>query len=443
MLRPTDEAARQVEKLLRINEALIQRLERMEDLRGSSYSLTRTAAMLEREIVARNADLERALAELSASNAELAAARETADNANRAKSRFLRAASHDLLQPLSAGRLFTGQLADIATDAVQADLVSRVIAAFESAEELIRALLDIGRLDSQAFEANPAPVAISRLFQRLAIDMLPLAAARGIDLRFVASSQAVVSDPVLLRQIAQNLITNALKYSTGAKVVVGLKRDGDGAWLAVQDAGPGIDVADQERIFNEFERLSRTDATGSGLGLSIVRRACQLLGHPVTLTSAVGRGSRFRVRLPLMREICLMPEPAAAPVPAGELVGRRVLVVENDPAMREAFAMLLRGWGMEVSPVAGVAEARAAAAARPAPELMLTDFRLDDSATGVQAIEAVRRDLGRTVPALIVSAEGTAAIRPLADPLGAPVLQKPVAVGEMRRALLRLLAEAS
>ena len=179
MLRPTDDAARRIEKLTRINEALIQRLDRLDDIRGSSYALTRTAAMLEREVVARNADLERALAELSASNAELAAARETADEANRAKSRFLRAASHDLLQPLSAGRLLIGQLGELATDAVQADLVERVTASFESAEELIRALLDIARLDSQAFEANPGPVAIGRLFQRLAIDLQPLAAGAG------------------------------------------------------------------------------------------------------------------------------------------------------------------------------------------------------------------------------------------------------------------------
>ena len=162
-------------------------------------------------------------------------------------------------------------------------------------------------------------MAISRLFQRLAIDLQPLAAARGIDLRFVMSSEAVLSDPVLLRQIAQNLIINALKYSTGPKVVVGLKHDGAEAWLTVQDAGPGIDPADQERIFNEFERLSRTDAPGSGLGLSIVRRACQQLGHAVALTSAVGRGSRFRVRLPLMRNVCLMPE--AAPAGAGPGAG--------------------------------------------------------------------------------------------------------------------------
>lgn len=446
MLRPDDDAARRIEKLMRINEALIQRLDRIDDSRTSSYALTRTTAMLEREIVARNADLERALAELSASNAELAAARETADEANRAKSRFLRAASHDLLQPLSAGRLLIGHLGELATDAVQADLVGRVTASFESAEELIRALLDIARLDSQAFEANPGPVAIGRLFQRLAIDLQPAAAARGIDLRFVMSSSAVLSDPVLLRQIAQNLIINALKYSTGPKVVVGLKHAGGEAWLTVQDAGPGIDPADQERIFNEFERLSRSDAPGSGLGLSIVRRACQQLGHMVALDSALGHGSRFRVRLPLLADVRAAPEalPEALPlrrfpVTTADFVGRRILVVENDPAMRAALGMLLGAWGMEVAEVAGVAEALTAVREGAVPDFVLTDYRLDEQETGIHAIAAIRDDLGEPVPAAIVSAEGGEAIRRLADPLGVPVLDKPVAEGELRRVLHALL----
>jgi signal transduction histidine kinase len=445
MLRTTDDLARQVEKLTRINEALIQRLERIDDMRGPTYSMTRAAALLEREIVARNADLERALAGLSASNAELASARATADEANRAKSRFLRAAGHDLLQPLSAGRLFLGQLGDLATDAVQTDLVARTNASLESAEELIRALLDIARLDSRGFETSPGPVAIGRLLQRLAIDMQPHAAARGIDLRFVMSSEAVLSDPVLLRQIAQNLISNALKYSTGPKVVVGLKHEGDEAWLTVQDQGPGMDPFDQERIFNEFERLSHTTAPGSGLGLSIVRRACERLGHEVELRSAPGRGSRFRVRLPLMRNVCLMPDPVAeAEVrgPAADLVGRLVLVIEDDAGMREAFGMLLRSWGMEVAAAAGVADARAALRGGPPPDLVLTDYRLDDATTGVQAIVAVRADLRRGVPALIVSAEGAEAIRELADPLGVPVLEKPVPERRLRKVMRELLARA-
>ena len=445
MLRPTDDEARRIEKLTRINEALIRRLDRLDDIRSSSYALTRTAAMLEREIVARNADLERALAELSASNAELAAARATADEANLAKSRFLRAASHDLLQPLSAGRLLIGQLGELVTDAVQADLVARVTASFESAEELLRALLDIARLDSQAFEANPGPVAIGRLFQRLAIDLQPLAAARGIDLRFVMSSSAVLSDPVLLRQIAQNLILNALKYSTGPKVVVGLKHAGGDAWLTVQDAGPGIDPADHARIFNEFERLSRSEAPGTGLGLSIVRRACQQLGHAVALDSALGHGSRFRVRLPLIAGFGPDPAGTVAPEPArvattADLAGRRILIVENDPAMRAALGILLRSWGMEVAEAAGVADALAAVREGTVPDFVLTDYRLDEAETGIDAIAAIRDDVGEPLAAAIVSAEGAEAIRRHADPLGVPVLEKPVAESALRRALHALLA---
>lgn len=443
MLRPTDEDARKIEKLTRINQALIQRMERMDELRGSSYALTRTAAMLEREIMARNADLERALAELSAINAELAAARETADEANRAKSRFLRAASHDLLQPLSAAKLFLSHLAEIAADPVQADLVGRITASFDSAEELIRALLDIARLDSRAFEANPGPVAVGRLFQRLAIDLQPLAAQRGIDLRFVMTAETVRSDPVLLRQIAQNLIINALKYSNGPKVLVGLRRDGDGAWLVVQDCGPGIDPADHARIFNEFERLSRADQPGSGLGLSIVARACEQLGHPVELRSAPGSGSCFRVRLPRQRQLPADPPPAPRTDRVADLAGRRILVVENDPGMRQAFGLLLRAWGMEVSDAGSVEAARRAVrrGSRP-PELVLTDYRLDDGETGLQTIAALRRDLGGAVPALIVSAESSESIRRIAGPLGVPVLEKPVAETELRRVLGRLLARA-
>jgi signal transduction histidine kinase len=446
MLRATDDDKRKIEKLTRINEALIQRMERMDEMRGSSYALTRTAAMLEREIMERNADLERALAELSAINSELAAARETADEANRAKSRFLRAASHDLLQPLSAAKLLLGHLAEIAAAPVQTDLVNRITATFDSAEELIRALLDIARLDIRGFEANPGPVAIGRLFQRLTIDLQPLAAARGMDLRFVMSSETVLSDPVLLRQIVQNLIINALKYSTGPKVLVGLRHDGDGAWLLVQDCGPGIAPGDQRRVFNEFERLSRSDVPGTGLGLSIVRRACQQLGHALELRSDLGVGSRFRVRLPLMRNVCLLPEGTEVAIArecAGAFAGRHVLIVENDPGMRLAFSMLLHGWGMEVSDAGSVEAARAAVRAgeRP-PDVVLTDYRLDAGETGIQTIEALRADLGTRLPALIVSAEDGAEIRLAAAPLGVPVLAKPVAEAHLRRALRELLLEA-
>ncbi|HET9070248.1 MAG TPA: ATP-binding protein, partial [Amaricoccus sp.] len=225
-----------------------------------------------------------------------------------------------------------------------------------------------------------------------------------------------------------------------------LKHDGGDAWLLVQDAGPGIDRVDQERIFNEFERLSREDQPGSGLGLSIVRRACELLEHEVALDSMLGRGSRFRVRLPLIRERGPLVHHGEGPERGGlpaDFTGRRVLIVENDPGMRQAFSMLLHGWGMEVSDAGGIAEARAVVREGVVPDLVLTDYRLDARETGVQTIEILRADLDEPVPALIVSAESSEAIRRLADPLGVPVLEKPVAESELRQALAALLAGAA
>lgn len=443
MLRDSDDLARRVEKLLKINVALMQRLERVEETRGPAYALTRTAAMLEREVVARNRDLEQALAELAAINTELASAREVADEANRAKTRFLRAASHDLLQPLSAAKLFLSHLSEMATEPLHKALVSHLTATIDSAEELIRALSNIAKLDSQSFQMNRSAVAMGRLFRRLIIDMQPLATSRGIDLRFVASGATVDSDPVFLRQIAQNLIANALKYTTGKKVLVGIRQAGDAVWLEVLDAGPGIHAKDQDRIFNEFERLSRSDEPGTGLGLSIVRRACQQLGHGLDLRSAYGKGSRFRVRLPRWTEV---PERRTegkgrrreSRESDAVFVGRKVLVVENDPGMRQAFAYLLGGWGMEPAVVGGIAAARKAVA-RQVPDIILSDYRLDRDETGIEAIDTLRRDLGRKIPAVLISVEADEAMRQEAQALRVEVLAKPVVETDLKSALRQAL----
>ncbi len=447
MLREDDGPERRVEKLQKITAALMQRLERIEEMRGPAYALTRTRAVLEREILARNRDLEEALADLAEINTELALAREVADEANRAKSRFLRAASHDLLQPLSAAKLFLSHLSDLSGNREQRDLVSHLTATIDSAEELIRALSNIAKLDSANFQMNRAPVAMGRLFRRLIIDMQPLANVRGIDLRFEASSATVESDPVYLRQIAQNLITNALKYTTGRKVLVGVRRAGpEAVWLEVLDRGPGIAARDQDRIFNEFERLSRNDQPGTGLGLSIVRRACQQLGHPLELRSEPGRGSRFRVHLPRAEASNMPGEPEQIArirrISESAFAGRKVLVVENDPSMRRAYSVLLGGWGMKVRALGGIELARNAAGA-DAPDLVLTDYRLDAGETGIAALLALREDMGRMPPALIISAESAGAIRAelVEAGLGAriEVLEKPVSEPDLRRSMLAAL----
>ena len=298
MLRDDDPPARQVEKLSRITDALIDRIDRLEERRGSGWTMFQAALALEQEVIARRRELERAMADLSQKNRELAEARTAADEANRSKTRFLRAASHDLLQPLSAARLYLAALSDTAMSEDQADLVARLSSAFESVETLMNAVLDISRLDGGQIALHRQPVALGDLFRRLDAEFTPLAQAGGLTLRFVPIAAMVDSDPVLLRRIAQNLISNAVKYTRQGGVVVSARRRQDRCWLTISDTGPGIPLRDQDRIFEEFQRLDHDGAPGMGLGLSIVRLACTRLGHPIAMWFRPGRGTRFRIGLP-------------------------------------------------------------------------------------------------------------------------------------------------
>lgn len=437
----TDEFESRLRKLEKINATLMDRLVRIGEARGPAWVQTRTAALLERELIGRNRDLEDALQRLARINAELEQANSIADEANRAKSRFLRAASHDLLQPLSAAKLFLSHLQATSADTSQSELVNTITATLDSAGELIDALSNIARLDSSKFETNHSPLAIGRLFRKLEIDTRPLAQARNIDLRFVPSGLTVQSDPVYLRQIAQNLITNALKYTTGRKVLVGLRRSGEDVWLEVHDQGPGIHPRDQERIFIEFERLSCTSQPGTGLGLSIVRRASDQLGHTLELLSRPGQGSRFRVRLPIWRgngqKTAGQERAAVENLP--DYSGFKALVVENDPNMRRAVEMLLGGWGFTTAGVAGGRDAEIRVREQQ-PDLVITDYRLENGETGIDVLRSLAPKWQGLPPAVIISAEDTASIRQEAGTLARRVLRKPFTDGALRDAIELILA---
>lgn len=451
------EAARALVKLRRINEALIRRIDQLEQTRSSAYALSQAAAMLEKEVMARNLELERTLAQLSAANQELAMAREAADEANRAKSRFLRAASHDLLQPMSAAKLFLSHLDEAATTPLQQDLIGRIADNFDSAEELIHTLLEIAQLDSRKLEINVGPVSLGRLFERLSTDLQAEAAARGLRLRFIPSSKTVLSDPAYLRRIATNLVSNALKYTDEGRVIVGARMasgkaaegagEADSVWLEVHDTGPGIAPEDRERVFNEFERLARADRPGTGLGLSIVKRACLQLGHALELHSAVGRGSLFRVRLPLAPAgVLSQPRPARSPAGSGEdeasFVGRVALVVENDPAMRHALALSLETLGFKVFSGAGAREAVADIRRLGLrPDVLLSDYRLDQGETGAQAVAEIRAAFRAELPALLMSGERLEEICAEAPGLKANFLAKPFSEADLRAQLRRLIGE--
>ncbi|RDW12553.1 ATP-binding response regulator [Paracoccus thiocyanatus] len=439
-LRDDDSPARRVEKLTRIADVLVERIDRLEESRGSAWSMFQAAVALEQEVQVRTRELEQALADLSERNRELAVARASAEEANRSKTRFLRAASHDLLQPLSAAKLFLSALKDTELDELQRELTGRLTGAFESVEELMHAVLDISRLDSQRIEFQRKPVDLGDLFRRLAVEYAPMAEAKGLRLSFAPTTVLVESDPTFLRRIAQNLVSNAIKYTDRGGVLVGVRQRGERAWLEIYDTGIGIAAADRARIFDEFQRIGREGgAPGMGLGLSIVRRACAKLGHSIAMDSEPGRGTVFRVNLPLAgaRDEPARPESACG---GPSLRGRVAVVVENDDAMRRALQLLLQdGLGMAVRVAGGIAEALAQMGDEP-PDVVIADYNLDNGDTGLQAIAALRAQAGRAVPAIVVSARRAPELGLACQKIGVPVLEKPVAPQDMQAMLQRMLA---
>ncbi|WP_372800949.1 ATP-binding response regulator [Paracoccus seriniphilus] len=439
MLREDDSAARKVEKLTRINQVLIDRIDRLEESRGSAWSMFQAAVALEQEVLTRTRQLEQAMADLSQRNRELAVARAAAEEANRSKTRFLRAASHDLLQPLSAARLFLSALTDTPMDPQQLELTDRLSGAFESVEQLMHAVLDISRLDSQRIEFNRQPVPLHDLFRKLAAEYAPLAEAKNLKLSFVQTDAVVESDPVFLRRIAQNLISNAIKYTSRGGVVVGVRRQRNTCWLCIYDTGAGIPAVDRNRIFEEFQRLGHDSGTpGMGLGLSIVRRACNKLGHPISLNSEAMRGTVFKVGLP-PAESDHCPRPAVKELLTTTLRGRVALIIENDEAMRRGYELTLQDHlGMVARLCGSTAEAVATMGEEP-PEVIIADYHLENGDTGVAAIEALRSRLNQPVPAIMVTAHRDPDIARTCAAMGVHLMEKPLRPTELGETLARVL----
>ena len=251
-----------------------------------------------------NATLERRVrertGELTRLNTALERAKAEADDANVSKTRFIAAASHDILQPLNAARLYVTGLIERQRAGEDAELVRNVDASLEAVEEIFAALLDISRLDTGAMKPEMADFRIDELMQRLEVEYAPLAREKRLDLVFVPCSATVRSDRALLRRLLQNLVSNAIKYTPAGRVLVGCRRRGSCLRIDVCDTGIGIPQAKRRAVFKEFHRLDQGArvARGVGLGLSIVERIARVLGCEVALKSNMGRGSRFSVEVP-------------------------------------------------------------------------------------------------------------------------------------------------
>ncbi|MNV42868.1 Sensor protein EvgS precursor [compost metagenome] len=368
----------------------------------------------------------------------LESAKREAERANDAKSRFLAAVGHDLLQPLHAAHLFTDTLAQQVESTQQQQAIVQIRGALDSTTDLLTGLFDMSRLEAGGLVPQPRDLPLAEVLDPLASEFRALATARGLDFHYVPTRVWVNSDPQLLRRVLQNFLANAVRYTTRGGVLFGVRRDGDSVRIEVHDTGPGIAKSEQRRIFEEFRRGEDTSGQGLGLGLAIADRIAGLLHAPLGLRSEKGRGTVFSVTV--ASAAVSMPAIASAiSAPAGASGNAvPVLVVDNDPAALAALAGLLRGWGYAVAEASGDAEARAAMERQPAT-LWLFDYNLDDGDTGT----ALQLRLGERFgarPTLILSADDSLATRREVLEQGLTLLQKPVRPLALKSILDRLLA---
>jgi Na+/proline symporter/signal transduction histidine kinase len=394
-------------------------------------ALERANESLERRVQERTTELMRL-------NTELERAKADAEEANISKTRFLAAASHDILQPLNAARLYVTSLVERQGGGEDARLVGNVDASLEAVEEILGALLDMSRLDTGAMKPEFVSFRIDELMRQLEVEFTPLARERKLDLVFSPSSATVRSDRRLLRRLLQNLISNAVKYTLEGRVRIRCREQEGMLRIDVEDTGLGIPSAQKQAIFREFHRLREGAkvARGIGLGLSIVERLARLLGHKLTFKSKVGEGSQFSLEVPLS---AALPASAAARgairVDPSKLSGIAVLCLDNDPQILDGMETLLGGWGCQV--LKGTDVKTALAAARKSKldlSGLLVDYHLDE-ANGIDAIVELRRRLKADLPAILITADRSRKVRDEARARDVPVLHKPVKPAALRALL--------
>lgn len=386
-------------------------------------------------------------AQVALATQELSDKKEEAEKANLAKSRFLAAASHDLRQPTHALGLFVSRLAQLEHSAQTHALIGNVQASVQALQNLLDGLLDVSRLEARAVQVNKRPFALATLFEQLTQDVSDAARDKGLALRIRPSSVWVLSDATLVYRILLNLVNNAIRYTERGGVLVAVRQQRAQGLVQIQvwDTGVGIAPEHQQAVFNEFFQVAnaaRDRAKGLGLGLSIVRRTADLLGHPVTLTSRLGAGTRVSLALPVAeRPTNLEAVTAAEDGTLANLQGVTALVVEDDALALAALQSVLQGWGMQVVGANGTLAALQQVAQGARPDVIISDYRLPGDANGIDTINQLRSALNADVPACLMSGDTNAALIGQAQDAKLSLLHKPVRPAKLRSLLRRLMVQ--
>ncbi|MDQ1919284.1 ATP-binding response regulator [Massilia pseudoviolaceinigra] len=368
-------------------------------------------------------------------NAQLKLALSAAEAANRAKTRFLASASHDLRQPVHALSLFAGALAMQPLDDDSRDIARHMGQAIQTLSGQLDALLDVSKLDAGIVQVRPAELELAPFLACVYDEYLPAAQARGLQLTLECDcAPLIVTDEVLLGRLVCNLVDNAIKYTTQGSVSLSLSGQGGQVVMAVVDSGSGIPLAEHDRVFEEFYQIGnseRDQSKGLGLGLSIVRRLADLLRMRLEMVSFPGTGTSFYLVCEQSGQQGTGARPAAAP--AAPIPGRHVLVVDDDASVRAGMQALLHGLGAQVTLAGSTAEALAAVVQR-CPDMLLVDFRLRDGDNGLATVAALRQ-LYPALPAILISGDTAPDRLREANSAGLPLLHKPVAADVLRQAM--------
>ncbi|OZG72538.1 histidine kinase [Hahella sp. CCB-MM4] len=405
-------------------------------MRRTELALKETNTYLEQRVKERTE-------ELSKLNKQLVKAKSVAENANLSKTRFLASASHDLLQPLNAARLFTSALANkVKNENEYNELVSHIDHSLNAAEEILSTLLDISKLDAGALEPHYSVFNINELLGHLNTEFTVIAAEKGLGLRTVPCNAFVNSDHQLLRRVIQNFLTNAIRYTRSGRILLGCRRHDKAISIEIWDTGPGIPEDQLSSIFEEFKRLNQnTEKNGLGLGLAIVDRICRMLDYRVEVKSILGKGSMFSVTLPVVsKPVESLASPKKVSRSLGSLEGTVVFCIDNEPVILEGMRALLEGWGCTVFTASNPNEAVTTCMANP-PEIILADYQLDEGDNGLDTMDMLRRSLARNLPGILITAVNNDEVKMEVKQRGYQILHKPVKPAALRAMINKELSK--
>jgi len=437
---------RQLEKLTKINAALIERVERSVEQQGNAYSLFTAAIGLENQVRQRTDELQEALERLERSNDALVDARDEAERANEAKTRFFTAVGHDLLQPLHAARLTVSALGESNEISENKKLADQIDHALSSVEDLLRTMLDITKIETGVTQPAPRPMSLSDLFHSLHVDFAPIVTEKGLALTVDAHGLDVVSDPPMLRRILQNLLSNAVRFTDVGQVTLQAERHGDKVTIKVTDTGPGIPENDRYRIFEEFQSGSNVRPArdgGFGLGLFIVKRMAHALNHLVTLDSEPGTGSTFTVHVPFAGQTSSIVDKAKRAETRKAQYGFadvHVMVIENDLNIIAATKTLLDQWNCQTFPATDLKQIEDyIATAEQPPAIILADYHLEDDECGLTGVARLRSAWNTQIPAIVITADHGTQPASAVKAADCELLCKPIRPAELRALMQHLL----